>query len=73
MLKKIKKYQSVFAGAGRDAVSPCLRVDGGAQHRSENIAVRLRVKKYVQNLHDSCYKKAIKTIAAQGDFEHGPP
>jgi hypothetical protein len=37
------------------------------------IAVRLRAKKYVQNLHDLCYKKAIKTIADQGDFEHGPP
>jgi hypothetical protein len=43
------------------------------QNSYKDIAVRLRAKKYVQNLHDSCYKKAIKTIADQGDFEHGPP
>jgi hypothetical protein len=35
-------------------------------------AVRFKVEKYVQNLQELCYKKVAKTIAAQGDFEHGP-
>ena len=41
--------------------------------RNENIAVRLRVKKKVQNLNAMWYKEFAKNFATQGDFGHESP
>lgn len=38
-----------------------------------NIAVRLRVKKKVQNLNAMWYKEFAKNFATQGDFGHESP
>jgi hypothetical protein len=32
-----------------------------------------RRKKNIQNLQELCYRRVAKNLAAQGDFEHGPP
>ena len=37
------------------------------------IAVRLRVKKKVQNLNAMWYKEFVKNFATQGDFGHESP
>jgi H+-transporting ATPase len=42
-----------------------------AKPKPHVIAVRLRVKKNVQNLRRLCYKIFVQTVAYQGDFEHG--
>jgi len=39
----------------------------------KNIAVRLRVKKKVQNLNAMWYKEFAKNFATQGDFGHESP
>ena len=39
----------------------------------KNIAVRLRVKKKVQNLSAMWYKEFAKNFATQGDFGHESP
>ena len=39
----------------------------------EDIAVRLRVKKKVQNLNAMWYKEFAKNFATQGDFGHESP
>lgn len=44
-----------------------------AQERLEAIAVRLRVKKKVQNLNAMWYKEFAKNFATQGDFGHESP
>ena len=43
------------------------------KHLSPSIAVRLRVKKKVQNLNAMWYKEFAKNFATQGDFGHESP
>ena len=50
-----------------------INVQGGRDDLAIAIAVRLRVKKKVQNLNAMWYKEFAKNFATQGDFGHESP